>query len=299
MGCENSKPAAIRGASSVRSHAAKSSPKQQALIKCGFTSLCSNRSVSTVISSCISLTPNSRRSPAAAHLCPRAFIPNRNRAAVGVAAWAVLPLGNYQAHSRWAPLSLPSSRSNVPSGKCPALRATSSTKQSENPSLGRLRKCSSAAPTTSASCNVRSRWLRNISTAVAIAAGPRSYTAASTHMASASTRCGTHAPLATTASAAATCLASSRVASRTKTLVSTARITPLHIAPYPFLQLRNRPRLWRLREQSSVHILRGIAARSTDYDLLVVFVPFQYGARANTKPPPHFSWYRDLPLSSE
>src|SRR2546425_10816897 len=57
MGGENSKPIAVRGASSVRSHATKSSPKQQGLMKCGFTSLCSNRSVSTVISSCISLTP--------------------------------------------------------------------------------------------------------------------------------------------------------------------------------------------------------------------------------------------------
>ena len=37
----------------------------------------------------------------------------------------------------------------MPSGKCPALRATSSTRQSENPKAGRLRKVSSAALTVS------------------------------------------------------------------------------------------------------------------------------------------------------
>jgi len=54
-----------------------------------------------------------------------------------------------KAHSFTAPGSLPRSRSKVPSGKCPALRATSSKRQSENPSAGFFLKCSSAADTTS------------------------------------------------------------------------------------------------------------------------------------------------------
>jgi hypothetical protein len=61
-----------------------------------------------------------------------------------------------QNHNRCAPSSLLSSRSNVPSGKWPAFRATSNIKQSENPSLGRFRKCTSAAATPSASCSERS-----------------------------------------------------------------------------------------------------------------------------------------------
>lgn len=54
-------------------------------------------------------------------------------------------------HRRCVPSSLPSPRSNVPSGRWPALRAVSSTRQSENPSAGRDRNCSSAWLTTSAS----------------------------------------------------------------------------------------------------------------------------------------------------
>src|SRR5262245_13813248 len=56
MMSESSNPDAVSGASSPRSQAAKSSPKQQALMKCGLTSRCSNRSVSTVIASCIPVT---------------------------------------------------------------------------------------------------------------------------------------------------------------------------------------------------------------------------------------------------
>jgi hypothetical protein len=56
---------------------------------------------------------------------------------------------------RAAPSSFAISRSNVPSGRCPALRAVSRTRQSENPRAGRFRYCSSADVTTSASWSVR------------------------------------------------------------------------------------------------------------------------------------------------
>ena len=55
-----------------------------------------------------------------------------------------------------APSSLLKARSKVPSGRCPALRAISSRRQSEKPSRGRVRNAASARATTSESCNVSS-----------------------------------------------------------------------------------------------------------------------------------------------
>src|SRR5215510_3960413 len=48
-------------------------------------------------------------------------------------------------------------------------------------------------------------------------------------MASARARCETHAPFSTKRSAASACFSSSRVISRTRTLVSIARIALLHV----------------------------------------------------------------------
>lgn len=53
--------------------------------------------------------------------------------------------------NRFVPSNFAKSRSNVPSGVCPALRAISRTRQSEKPNAGRFLKCSKAAVTTSAS----------------------------------------------------------------------------------------------------------------------------------------------------
>jgi len=54
-----------------------------------------------------------------------------------------------------APSTLLRSRSNVPSGRCPAFRASSTSRQSENPRVGRLRNVSSAAATASGPWRVR------------------------------------------------------------------------------------------------------------------------------------------------
>src|SRR4051794_22011181 len=98
-------------------------------------------------------------------------------------------------HSRrFAPSSFDRFRSNVPRGICPALRAISSTRQSENPNAGRFLKCVNAPVTTSASWIVSSLWFNSRSTAKAICSAVRSYTASSTHSASASTKWDTQAP---------------------------------------------------------------------------------------------------------
>jgi hypothetical protein len=67
-----------------------------------------------------------------------------------------------------APSSFEKFRSNVPNGRWPAFRAVSRIKQSENPSLGQLRYCSSAAATLSDSWRVESLLCKSISLAVDI-----------------------------------------------------------------------------------------------------------------------------------
>ena len=54
-------------------------------------------------------------------------------------------------HSLCAPSILAKSRSKVPSGVCPAFRATSTMRQSENPTLRCCRNCATAAATVSES----------------------------------------------------------------------------------------------------------------------------------------------------
>ena len=58
------------------------------------------------------------------------------------------------AYSFAAPSTLLRSRSKVPSGRCPAFRASSTRRQSENPNVGRSRNVSSAAATASGSWSV-------------------------------------------------------------------------------------------------------------------------------------------------
>jgi hypothetical protein len=73
----------------------------------------------------------------------------------------------------------------------------------------------------------------------------------------------------------------------------------LDVLPYPLLELFESPRLGRLLEQRLVHILRGIAAGSANYDPLAFLLPLQDGARADAKPPADFLGYGDLALCGE
>src|SRR6266542_1208285 len=116
-----------------------------------------------------------------------------------------------------------------------------------------------------------------------MAAASRSYTSLSTHMASTSTRCETHAPRATNASAAATCFASSRVTRRTSTFVSAARMAPLDVPPHTLFHLGDRPGPGRPRKQRLMNLGRGERARATDNDLLAILVPLQDRARPDTE----------------
>src|SRR5713101_6324734 len=130
-----------------------------------------------------------------------------------------------------------------------------------------------------------------------MAAGSRSYTELSTHVASTSTRCETHAPRATKVSAAATCFASSRVTSRTSTFVSTARMAPLHVRAHAGFHLLDAagPR-GALREQGPMEVFGGIAPGAANDDFLALLVPFQDRARADPELLPHFHRDGDLPL---
>src|SRR5262249_26227883 len=136
-----------------------------------------------------------------------------------------------------------------------------------------------------------------MSTAVATSLASSAYTAVRTQTASTSARCGTQAPLATNASAALTCFASSRVTRRTSTFVSTARMALSHVPPDALPQLVESLGLgWPLRKHRPVHVLRRETPGSADNDLLAVLVPLEYGAWPDTELPTYLRRYGYLPL---
>src|SRR5436305_3953315 len=113
------------------------------------------------------------------------------------------------------------------------------------------------------------------------------------------TSCETQAPPATKASAAAVCCASSRVASRTRRLVSTARMAALDVLPHPALELVQRPGLGLLLEERAMDVLRRIAAGAPDHHPLALFVPLQDRARSNAEPLADLLGYGDLSLGRQ
>src|SRR3982750_3625775 len=118
-------------------------------------------------------------------------------------------------------------------------------------------------------------------------------------MASMSTSCETHAPAATKASAAAVCWGSSRVASRTRTLVSTARMAALDVLPHPALELVERPGLGSLLEERAVDVLRRVAASAPNHHPLALFVPLQNRARTDAESLADLLGYGDLSLGRQ
>src|ERR1700722_20011173 len=115
-----------------------------------------------------------------------------------------------------------------------------------------------------------------------MAGASSSYTAVNTHIASARARCETQAPLSTKASAAATCASSSRVISRTSTLVSMARTARFHIAPQPGLHLLDGSGIWGpFREQCAVDVLEAVTSGPGHDYLLAFLVPLHDRAGRN------------------
>src|SRR5437879_1332886 len=103
-------------------------------------------------------------------------------------------------------------------------------------------------------------------------------------MVSANTRCETQAPKATKASACCTCLWSSRAISRTRTLVSIARIALAHAGANALVHFRKASALWwPLRKQYRVNILRAVSSGAAHHHFLAAFFPFQSGARAHAQ----------------
>src|SRR5262249_52731743 len=113
-----------------------------------------------------------------------------------------------------------------------------------------------------------------MSTAVATSLASSAYTAVRTQTASTSARCGTQAPLATNASAAFTCFASSRVTRRTSTFVSTARMALSHVPPDALPQLVESLGLgWPLRKHRPALYPHCDTPRSAANDLLAALLP--------------------------
>jgi hypothetical protein len=111
--------------------------------------------------------------------------------------------------------------------------------------------------------------------------------------------CGTHAPRATNASAAATWWASSRVTGRTRTFVLAARMALLRVGDKIGLQLAKRAALGWLREDRCMQIGGGESADSSDQDSFAVLIPFKRGARTDTKLPANDRRDRDLTLDRQ
>src|SRR5574341_1402264 len=146
---------------------------------------------------------------------------------------------------------------------------------------------------------VRSRWLSNISTAVAIAGASSSYTDVSTHTASTRTTCDTHAPRATNDSAADTCFGSSRATRRTRMFVSTARMAPLRVGLKALPELGQAPTPRRLGEECLVQIGGCELADAPNHYLLALLMPLDGRPRANPKLPSNCRRYRDLALRGQ
>lgn len=144
-------------------------------------------------------TPRQRCTHSGKGLC----VSSESEAGVGPGPGSAAPWGATRAARP------PNPRSNVPRGRWPALRAASSTRQLEKRTVGLFRNCSSAPNTDSESSIVRSLCCSSISTAVANCSASSSYTDPKTKTVSIRTSCETQAPLATNASATATCSSSS------------------------------------------------------------------------------------------
>ena len=105
---------------------------------------------------------------------------------------------------------------------------------------------------------------------------------------------------ATNASAAETCLGSSRVTNRINTFVSTARMPASNVPFDSFFQLPKRLPLGRpFGEQSSVHVIGCNLSRFSDNDPVAVLIPFEHGTGSYPEPATDLGRDRDLSLCGE
>ena len=99
------------------------------------------------------------------------------------------------------------------------------------------------------------------------------YTESSTQTVSASTRWDTHAPCATNASAFSTCAGSSLTISRTRTLVSIARMRAPRPGPNACIHVGDAPAVRRHIEHGLVNVPRRVLRRPPDDDFVPEFAP--------------------------
>jgi hypothetical protein len=101
------------------------------------------------------------------------------------------------------------------------------------------------------------------------------------------------------ASAATTCLVSSRVTSRTRAFVSTARTAPPDVAADALLHLGDRARSRRPGKERPMNVLGRVPPCFSDDDLPPFVIPLQDRARTHTEPLPDLRRNRDLSLCCE
>src|SRR5271169_501603 len=107
-------------------------------------------------------------------------------------------------------------------------------------------------------------------------------------------------PSSTHRRAAATWSGSSCTRSRTRTLVSTARMALRYVLPDSVLQFGEGSRLGRLvREKRGMNILPIVLSRPPHHYLPAFFVPLDDRPRTHAQPASHLGRYRDLSLRGD
>src|ERR1700679_2659711 len=135
-----------------------------------------------------------------------------------------------------------------------------------------------------------------MSTALAICSEVRSYTASSTQVVCASTRCDTQAPPEVNLSATSTCSRLSRAMSRTTRLVSTARMLLAHVFSNRILNVRFSLLGHLLWKERRVNVHRRISPCSANKHAIIVLVPFEDGAWTDAELLANLGRYGDLTL---
>ena len=152
---------------------------------------------------------------------------------------------------------------------------------------------------TSSSCSVSRSCSTSMPTTVAICARSSPYTESSTQTVSESTSCDTHAPCATNASAHSTCAGSSLTISRTRTLVSTARMRAPCPGPNTCIHVGDAPVVRRRIEHGLVNVPRRVLRRPPHDDFVPDFAPLDLRTGRQSEPAADTRRHRHLPLDGD
>src|SRR5262245_49664812 len=100
-------------------------------------------------------------------------------------------------------------------------------------------------------------------------------------------------------SAVRTCFGSSRTTRRTNTFVSTARMPLANVLPDSVLHIERSLLCVSLGEEHAVNVFRCVPPRPANHDLIILLIPFEYGAGSHSELLANLSRHGDLTLSGQ